>query len=93
MRRLALLTTLITALVAGPGGDSTAATEPKTVRDFLWIWGDYEGSYNNEWGLPRNSPITPREGRGRWASRTSSWSATRIGPSRPTTPTPRSSAT
>jgi hypothetical protein len=39
-----------------------AAAEPKTVRDFLWIWGHYEGSYNNEWGLPRNSPITPREG-------------------------------
>ena len=39
-----------------------SAAEPKTVRDAMWIWGHYEGSYNNDWGLPGNSSITPLAG-------------------------------
>jgi len=32
-----------------------------TVRDHLWIFSHREGSYNNEWGLPGDSRITPAE--------------------------------
>jgi len=41
---------------------TAAATEPQKVRDAMWIWGHYEGSYNGAWGLPGDSPITPVEG-------------------------------
>ncbi len=62
MRRLTLLTTLLATLLAGLRADCTAAERPKTVRDCIWIWGHYEGSYDNDWGLPKNSPITPLQG-------------------------------
>ena len=32
-----------------------------TVRERLWLWGHYEGSQNEGWGLPRPSRITPVE--------------------------------
>jgi len=62
MRRLTLLTTLITTLLAGFRAATAAAAPPKTVRDAIWIWGHYQGSYDNDWALPRNSPITPLQG-------------------------------
>ena len=33
-----------------------------TVRDRLWIWGHLEGSYDNQYGLPMNSRMTPLQG-------------------------------
>ena len=33
-----------------------------TVRDRLWIWGHLEGSYDNSFGLPQNSRMTPLQG-------------------------------
>jgi len=36
--------------------------EPRTVRDAMWIWAHIEGGYDNLWGLPRNSKMTPSEG-------------------------------
>jgi len=32
------------------------------VRDRLWVWGHLEGSYDNQYGLPMNSRITPLQG-------------------------------
>lgn len=32
------------------------------VRDAMWAWAHYEGSYDNLWGLPGKSSITPVEG-------------------------------
>ena len=34
----------------------------ETVRDRLWIWGHVEGSYDNSYGLPQNSHMTPIQG-------------------------------
>jgi hypothetical protein len=39
-----------------------AAESTSTVRDRLWIWGHIEGAYDNTWGLPSNSDITPVQG-------------------------------
>jgi hypothetical protein len=54
---------LIPAVLFSCGWVGTVATasESKTVRDALWIWAHYEGSYNGAWGLPANSSITPIE--------------------------------
>jgi len=46
---------------------TAAAAEPQTVRDAMWMWGHYKGSYDKKaagrgWGLPGDSPITPVEG-------------------------------
>ena len=42
---------------------SVFATEPTgTVRDRLWIWGHLEGSYDDSYGLPQNSRVTPLQG-------------------------------
>ena len=35
--------------------------DPQTIRDAMWMWGHYEGSYDGAWGLPGDSPITPVE--------------------------------
>jgi hypothetical protein len=35
---------------------------PETVRYRLWIWGHVEGAYDNAWGLPANSRMTPAQG-------------------------------
>ena len=43
---------------AKPTGDKT----PSTVRDRLWVWAHALGSYDNAWGLPGNSRLTPVEG-------------------------------
>jgi len=34
----------------------------ETIRDWLWIWGHYEGSHNNAWNLEGVSRMTPLEG-------------------------------
>ncbi|MCL2304151.1 MAG: twin-arginine translocation signal domain-containing protein [Planctomycetaceae bacterium] len=39
-----------------------ASEEADTVRDRLWIWGHLEGSYDNQYGLPMNSRMTPLQG-------------------------------
>ena len=39
-----------------------AADATDTVRDRLWVWGHIEGSYDNAWGLPQNSRMTPLQG-------------------------------
>ena len=66
MKRFAWLATLIAAqIVVGQVCSTAPAAEPKTVRDAMWIWAHYEGSYDDEWGLPINSPITPIQG-GKW---------------------------
>jgi len=58
-----LLTTLIVVLFAvSEVGSIAAAAEPRTIRDTMWMWGHYEGSYNGAYGLPSDSPITPVEG-------------------------------
>jgi len=33
-----------------------------TIRDRLWIWGHLEGVYDNSYGLPKNSRMTPLQG-------------------------------
>jgi hypothetical protein len=33
-----------------------------TIRDRFWIWSHMEGAYNGQWGLPKDSRITPVEG-------------------------------
>ena len=33
-----------------------------TVRDRFWIWSHEAGAYNGQWGLPKDSRITPVEG-------------------------------
>ncbi|MCL2118886.1 MAG: twin-arginine translocation signal domain-containing protein [Planctomycetaceae bacterium] len=39
-----------------------ASESSDTVRDRLWIWGHLEGSYDNQYGLPMNSRMTPLQG-------------------------------
>ena len=39
-----------------------AAEGADTVRDRLWIWGHLEGSYDDQYGLPMNSRVTPLQG-------------------------------
>ncbi len=41
---------------------SFASESTTTVRDTLWLWGHLEGSYDNSYGLPMNSRMTPLEG-------------------------------
>jgi hypothetical protein len=44
-------------------GQTLSGYKPtETVRDKLWIWGHAEGSYDNGWGLPINSRMTPIHG-------------------------------
>lgn len=63
MRRFALLTILLGMLLGAWHAEaSAAAAERRTVRDAIWIWAHYQGSYNNSWGLPGDSRITPLEG-------------------------------
>ncbi len=58
--RTALITTILLPCLNSP--QTTAATKRKMVRDAMWIWAHHEGAYNNSWGLPRNSSISPIEG-------------------------------
>jgi len=41
-----------------------ASEKADTVRDRLWIWGHVEGVYDNAWGLPMNSRMTPLQAAG-----------------------------
>lgn len=51
------------AIVASPPFAVNAiAAAPRTVRDAMWVWAHPKGSYDNAWGLPGNSPMTPVEG-------------------------------
>ena len=53
---------VLSVVALGVAMISTApAAGPQTVRDTMWMWGHYEGSYNGTWGLPGDSSITPVE--------------------------------
>ena len=45
-----------------PAGPPKRPTDGATVRDRLWVWAHAVGSYDNAWGLPGNSRVTPLEG-------------------------------
>src|SRR3954471_19483689 len=52
------------ALAAGLGMSDAAlgaGGRAESVRDRLWLWGHYEGSHNEHYGLPAKSRITPVE--------------------------------
>jgi hypothetical protein len=63
MARFIRLTALLgTFSAVWQAGSTAGAAEPQAIRDAMWMWGHYEGSYNGAWGLPGDSPITPLEG-------------------------------
>jgi hypothetical protein len=47
---------------ASPSSATATAAEPRSVRDAMWIWAHPLGSYDNAWGLPGNSLLSPVEG-------------------------------
>jgi len=55
---LALFTSGLAAAEPRPAGRALG----NTVRDRLWVWAHAVGSYDNAYGLPANSRITPVEG-------------------------------
>lgn len=60
MKRLVLLVALVGTLLLGwQSGSNVAGAERRTVRDAMWVWAHYEGSYDNQWGLPGKSTMTP----------------------------------
>ena len=48
-----------TAMIPQTGMPLFALEPADTVHDRLWIWGHVEGSYDNAYGLPQNSRMTP----------------------------------
>lgn len=62
MRPLTVWTLVLGVLATLFATSTGTAAERKTVRDAMWIWGHYEGSYDNTFGLPRNSSIGPVAG-------------------------------
>lgn len=57
-KRYLLCALLGFAALSGLGKDRHAG---RTVRDALWLWGHEAGSYNNTYGLPGKSRMTPAE--------------------------------
>ncbi len=63
MRRFVSLAALMGSLFTLCYPDSpVVAGDTPTVRDTMWVWAHYEGSYNNQWGLPGKSTMTPVAG-------------------------------
>lgn len=50
---------------ASPFPATARAAAPPTVRDRMWVWAHPAGAFDNAWGLPGNSSMTPVEG-ARW---------------------------
>jgi hypothetical protein len=42
--------------------NTAVAEEPRAVRDAIWVWAHAAGSYDNQYGLPGKSRMTPIEG-------------------------------
>jgi hypothetical protein len=59
-RRDILKTGTLAALGMPPSATAADARE-ESVRERFWLWGHYEGSHNDHYGLPAKSRITPVE--------------------------------